>query len=122
MSANCENSDLAASARTFAVFWGIPMYAAVVATVLHHPSSTLVWAGALLWAGGACALNAYRCRRLHCYITGPLFLLAGAATVLSGFDIVSLPGRWILIAVVAGTCVAYSVELAFGKKYAGQPG
>ncbi len=117
MNTTCENNDLAASARTFMVFWGLPLIAAGVGGVFQHPTSTLVWTGALFWAGGACALNATRCRRLHCYITGPLFLLAGVAILLAGFGIVSLPSEWILIAVVAGTILAYAAESAFDIKY-----
>jgi hypothetical protein len=34
------------------------------------------------WKGTGCILNARRCRRLHCYISGPAFYLGAAALAL----------------------------------------
>jgi len=31
--------------------------------------------------GGACLVNAVRCGRLHCYVTGPFFLLGAIGLV-----------------------------------------
>ena len=113
----CEKNDFAASTQTFLFFWGIPIAAMVLASFLAPPTSILVWAGALFWAGAACAVNAYRCGRLHCYITGPLFLLAGLAILLAGFADAAISITWILIAVAAGTCLAFSLEGLFATKY-----
>lgn len=44
----------------------------------------MIWSFALLWAGAACIANACRSGRLHCYITGPFFLLLAAASLLYG--------------------------------------
>ena len=117
MAETCEKNDFAASTQTFLFFWGIPIAAMVLAALLAPPTSMLVWAGALFWAGAACAVNAYRCGRLHCYITGPLFLLAGLAILLAGFADVAISTTWILIAVAAGTCLAFSLEGLFSTKY-----
>ena len=117
MAETCEKSDFVASTQTFLFFWGLPIAAALVAAFFAPPVSTLIWAGALFWAGAACALNAFRCGRLHCYITGPLFLLAGLAILLGGFDIIRLPAMWILIPVALGTCLAFKVEGLFATKY-----
>jgi hypothetical protein len=117
MAETCEKKDFAASTRTFLFFWGIPIAALVLASFLAPPIATLVRASALFWAGAACAVNAYRCGRLHCYVTGPLFLVAGLAILLAGFANVAIPFRWILIAVAAGTCVAFCLEGLFGTKY-----
>ncbi|MGD9724318.1 MAG: hypothetical protein AB7U76_24025 [Pirellulales bacterium] len=35
---------------------------------------------------------------MHCYLTGPLFLVAALVTVLRGFDVVALP--WTAIGAV----------------------
>jgi hypothetical protein len=34
------------------------------------------------WMGTGCFLNARRCHRLHCYISGPAFFLGSAALAL----------------------------------------
>src|SRR5271167_1747383 len=101
MAETCEKNDFAASTQTLLFFWGIPIAAMVLASFLAPPASILVRASALFWAGAACAVNAYRCGRLHCYITGPLFLLAGLGILLAGFADVAIPSSWILIAVAA---------------------
>jgi hypothetical protein len=67
-------------------------------------------------------VNAAHCRRLHCYLTGPLYLLAAGLTVLSGLDLVALPWTWIGGAIAGGTVLAHVPEW-IGVKYlrAGQP-
>ena len=59
--------------------------------------------------------NAARCRRTHCYVTGPLFLLAALYVALSAFGIVSLhPGLFLLV--VFGACsLAMCAEIPLGK-------
>ncbi len=63
--------------------WKLPT-ALLVATALLDVATTvrgLIWAAAFATMGLACVRNALRCRRLHCYFTGPLSLgLAGLAT------------------------------------------
>src|SRR5437773_2426299 len=45
--------------------------------VVRDPSGALLAAAGFALAGGLCVANALRCRRMHCAITGPLYLLAG---------------------------------------------
>ncbi len=52
----------------------------------------MIIAGAFLWMGLACVMNAARCGRLHCFISGPVFLAGATATLLTGFDVVTIPG------------------------------
>ena len=66
-------------------------------------------------AGVACVVNAARCGRVHCYITGPLYLLAAVATLLAGMGFVPLRSSWIGGAVVGGTILAYVPEWVRGK-------
>ena len=47
----------------------------------------VVWPVALGWMGIACLVNAARCRRLHCFLTGPFFLLLAVLSLLHGLDI-----------------------------------
>lgn len=74
-----------------------------------------MWTPALLVAGVGCVANAARCGRLHCYFTGPLFLLAAAAALLRGVEIVSIPWSWIGWSLIAGTLLAFIPEWVVGK-------
>jgi hypothetical protein len=66
------------------VWWCLPVGIGVAsnffAISLH--AAALVWMIAFLWMGTGCILNARRCHRLHCYISGPAFFLGAAALVL----------------------------------------
>jgi hypothetical protein len=95
---------------------------AIVVTASYDPGSgwrTAVWTIALCTMGIACMINAVRCGRVHCYITGPFFLLMAVITFLYGLGVVPL-GRngWnvislaILVGAVALICLP---ELFFGK-------
>jgi len=65
--------------------------------------------------GVACVVNARRCGRLHCYITGPIFLGAALATVFAASEIVRL--SWIVIpaAAATGALGAHAAELLMGR-------
>ena len=66
------------------VWWCIPL--GVGAAVNHFSSSqratALVWMASFIWMGTGCILNARRCHRLHCYISGPAFFLGATALAL----------------------------------------
>ena len=94
--------------------WGIPKGMLVVG-VFWSQARLWLWVPALLVGGTACLVNAARCGRLHCYFTGPLYLLAALATVLSSLRIVPLRWGWILAAVVTGIVFAYTLEGIRGK-------
>ena len=40
----------------------------------------IAWPVAFTWMGIACVFNATRCGRMHCYFTGPFFLLLAAVS------------------------------------------
>jgi hypothetical protein len=67
------------------VWWCLPLGIGVASTFLaiSARAAALVWLVSFLWMGTGCALNARRCRRLHCYISGPAFFLGAAALALS---------------------------------------
>lgn len=66
------------------VWWCLPLVAGVAASYLaSSPLATvLVWIVSFVWMGTGCILNARRCHRLHCYISGPAFFLGAAALCL----------------------------------------
>jgi hypothetical protein len=64
------------------LLWG-PSPVAILASGLADVAPVtrgIIWSFALLWAGAACITNACRSGRLHCYITGPFFLLLASAS------------------------------------------
>lgn len=93
----------------------------IVSIVLGHPAKTLVWAAALVWLGVACLLNARRCGRLHCFVTGPYFLGLALAALLHGYQVVWLgPNGWIYLGVafaVGGYGLWVVPERLWGKYY-----
>jgi hypothetical protein len=95
---------------------------AIVATGHYDVSGgwrTAVWTAALSIMGAACIANAARCGRMHCYITGPFFLIVAVVSLLYGIGVVplgvngwSLIGLTILVGAIALSCLP---ELFFGK-------
>ena len=47
-------------------------------------------AGLFLWMATGCLLNARRCRRLHCYISGPVLLLGAIFSGLVALGVVAV--------------------------------
>ena len=64
-------------------------------------------------------VNAFRCGRLHCFITGPFFLAAALASVLHGTGLVSFgPQGWTWIgraAGVGGVVLTFLPEWIWGR-------
>jgi hypothetical protein len=75
----------------------------------------MLWISAFLAMGAACLANAARCGRVHCYVTGPLLLLAAAYVTLSGFHLVPMqPG--IFLNIIFGVAVlACLAEIPLGR-------
>ncbi len=103
----------------FALAWGVPIAALIGAGLMDPVPKTLTWAAALSWMGVACLANATRCGRMHCFFTGPFFLLMAVAALLHGFQIVGLgPSgwRWLGIATgVGGGLLWVLPELVWGR-------
>jgi hypothetical protein len=106
--------------HAFLVFW-LPAITIVIAggSWVSTGWRTAVWSGALAVIGIACVVNALRCGRVHCYITGPFFLLMAAIALLYGLHLLPL-GRhgWNVIGVTTliGAIVLCCVpEMMVGK-------
>lgn len=85
---------------------------------------TAVWTCALTVIAVSCIFNAVRCGRIHCYITGPFFLVMAVVTLLYGVGFVSV-GRngWAVIAltVLVGAAILSCLpEMVFGKYRKGE--
>ena len=113
MSHHCAENDLIRGPVAF-VLWYIPGTLVLIGAFWPQGRAWL-WTPALALAGIACLVNANRCGRLHCYFTGPLWLIAAIATLLRASGLVRLPWSWILYAVFGGSLLAFVPEWRRGK-------
>jgi hypothetical protein len=99
----CKSRDILSSRwRVFILYW-LPAIAIVVAGVPAISSGwrTVVWTVALATMGVACIVNGLRCGRVHCYLTGPFFLLMALIALSYGLGILHLGGNgWNLLGLV----------------------
>ena len=109
----CTKRDLVASKLAWMV-WGVPI-ALVAVGALWGAARVLLWAPSLVVMGAACVANAARCGRLHCYLTGPLFLLGAVATILDSLEVVRIGSEWILGGLVMGSALGFGLEWARGR-------
>jgi len=96
------------------IAWGALSLVGTAWSPLHPPSS----AACLLAMGIGCLANWLRNRSFHCVITGPLFLIAGVALLLSGMGMIHVNTRWVWPCVLIGTSVALLLEWRYAKRSA----
>lgn len=99
------------------LFWCLPA-AMIIAGGHWYRAMGWLWAAAFALAGAGCLLNATRCGRTHCYVTGPLFVLAALWSLLSAAGVVSLHPNQLMWVVVGVVVLAYLSEFPLGR-YAG---
>jgi len=113
--------DMVAGKLKPLLFWGLPSAALILAS--GFDVAFVVWPPTLLWMGVACVVNAARSGRVHCYFTGPFFLVMAVFAVLLGWEFVPLGAAgwgWLAgITLVGGLTLAYLPELVLGR-YAGR--
>lgn len=109
----CSQRDLVGGWWAF-VLWCIPT-ALVLLGVLLPTVRALLWIPGFATMGIACLVNARGCGRLHCFVTGPLFLGAAVATALDALAVAAISWQLILVAAAVGTLLAYSLEWLRGK-------
>ena len=81
---------------------------------------TVVWTVALATMGVACIVNALRCGRVHCYLTGPFFLLMALIALSYGLGILHLGGNgWNLLGLMTliGAIALWCLPEMFLGKY-----
>jgi hypothetical protein len=111
--ASCQTRDLTCGGMGL-FFWCLPI-AAVILGFSWASARPWLWIPAFLLMGIACLVNAARCGRLHCYFTGPLFLLAAVYVVLAEFSLVPMRPGIFLDVVLLMTVLAFLAELPFGR-------
>lgn len=109
------STDLVRGRRSFFVLWGLPLMLFPLAAVVPAYGGALTTM-ALFWIGAACTANALRCRRVHCSIMGPAFLVLGLLNVGRLLGWVPLSGGLMTLAIVGSVVVAYTPEW-LGKQY-----
>ena len=117
-----ESRDILSDRLTIALVYGLPVLALVLSGALDVGTGwrTAVWVVALTTMGLGCLVNALRCGRVHCYLTGPFFLIMAALTLLYGLGIAPLGVRgWsvLSLALLAGGLLLYCVPEAILGRY-----
>ena len=83
-----SRKDLVRQPLSACLWWGLPIAIGVGAGFLHLPFRVGAGLCAVLfvWMATGCLLNARRCHRVHCYISGPVLLLGAIMAGLVAFD------------------------------------
>lgn len=108
-----------ASGRGLLLIWGLPAGVLVLSALFNAPYRSLVWPALLTAMGVACLLNARRCARTHCYISGPFFLSLAVVAGLNGVGLLPLGVNgwrllsWILL--VGGAALIYAPDRLLGR-------
>ena len=77
------------------LLWFLPAMALIVGSYWQR-GRLLLWIPAFLVMGVACLVNAARCGRVHCYVTGPLSLLAIIYVIAAEFHLVPMNAGYFL--------------------------
>ena len=112
--------DLSARAGSFLTVWGAPILAGLAASVLAPSTAwaAAAWSLALAWMGGACLVNARRCGRVHCYVSGPILLVGAGLAAASGGSVLDFGPSGVSLIVAATLALAaltYLLELVWGR-------
>jgi hypothetical protein len=109
----CGVSDLLGQ-KTGILLWWLPTVALAVG--LNWTGLRLwLWIPAFLIMGVGCLVNASRCGRLHCYICGPVFVLAAIYVALAAANVVPMHPEAFLLTLCAIAMLACLAELPFGR-------
>lgn len=119
-----KSKDFTTDRVTTILLWGIPHIVFFIGIFTNPMLRTILWPSALSIAGIACLINAFRCGRLHCYFTGPFYLLMAVLSLLYGIGILPLGQLgWVWIGgvvVIGGPIFTRVPERIYGKYIAGR--
>ena len=116
-----KSRDFLSNPLTFLLLFCLPAIAIFITgnSAFGNVARTVVWTGALVVLGAACSFNAARCGRVHCYVTGPFFVVMAVVALSYGTGVLPLGkhgwsaiGLTILVGTVVLCCLP---EVIFGK-------
>lgn len=113
--------DLLTNAKTMALLWILPVAAILITGYFadHRWIVTIGWTVSLLVMGVACLANAHGCSRMHCYFTGPFFLVMALVSLLYGMQLLPLGSNgWHNIGnvlLIGGVLLCVVPELLWGR-------
>ncbi len=116
----CRRVDLTGSPWKALLLWGPPIAVVLAADSFGRAGLAIGWPLGFGAMGALCVINAARCRRVHCYFTGPFFLLIAALSLLLGLRV--LPwgdAAWNTLGMIAlaGALVLWLVPEFFRGRY-----
>ena len=110
--------DLARQPVSALLWWMLPAAIAIASSNIGIPvrDKAWVWSAAFAWMAIGCLLNEYRCRRLHCYMSGPVLLIGAGATALIGSGMLDTHAFSSVIDVtIILVCLSFVPEWLWGK-------
>lgn len=111
-------ADWASGVRGCLTF-GIPAAILLISPTIGTRYLVIVWPALLTFMGVACLLNARRCGRTHCYVTGPFFLILAGVAILYGIGTLPLGARgWSTLSAtfaIGGAVLCCVPEWLFGR-------
>jgi hypothetical protein len=120
MSEKCtsNSNDWVANKRQFLIVWGLPTALMFAVWLISLPLMVIgiIWMGSLIWMGISCLRNARSCGRMHCFYSGPYFLICGAVALAIGmgwWQAVSINGLGLFL-LVATPLVCVLPEVFWG--------
>lgn len=117
--ATCQQHDLLGTPWKAILFWGLPWAVIFIGGNTGPIAHTVLWTVAFAGVGVACLVNARRCRRRHCFYTGPLLLLAAIFSLLYGLGVLPLGVNgwaWIAgITLLGSILLCCGLDVMFGK-------
>lgn len=103
------------------VWWCLPLGLGVAANFFTSSarSTATVWVMMFVWMGTGCILNARRCHRLHCYISGPAFFLGAVALALFAMGVAPLGEHSLnnIVGITLGAVLLSFVPEIIWRKY-----
>jgi hypothetical protein len=104
------------------LWWGLPLAIGALANLPHltQHADASVWAVVFGWMATGCLLNARRCRRVHCFISGPVLFLGACFATLAAAGVIEPPARTFSV-IINGTLLlallSFAPEMVW-KRYA----
>ena len=95
MTSEAVRNDWTRRPLSVCLWWGLPIAigASVSLLRLSFRGGAGICAVLFLWMAIGCILNARRCHRLHCYISGPVLLAAAVFAALAAGGLIDVSLR-----------------------------